>query len=293
VRCSLIALVLSLSRAAAAFVDPSQFYDRMSPPHPAVTSASGEGVYFTGAPRFAYLTCKECHTSGPGKVQLKLGADAADLFSTGYVPGQTYGLEVELLGETKGLDYNTPTCTETPGKNPKFSYVQCNNNSFGLEVDTFDGTPISSPGSLCAGPPSGGMCPTPDPLSDETTVAPDGDAVFGNRRHDPTMTYVVKPNDPTRWHLWWTAPPAGTGPVTIYVAAVDGNGGLGNANVDQDPFSDDTVDAAITVPEQGGLTPPRPAAGCAAGAPDVAPTLALATLIGLASLAYRLRRRRP
>ena len=102
----------------------------------------------------------------------------------------------------------------------------------------------------------GGVCPAPDDSSDETLVSPDGDAVFGNRQHDPANTKIVTRNEPTSWHLWWTAPPAGSGAVTIYVAAVDGNGGNGSADNDQDPSGDDTVQASFSCPRPARASSP-------------------------------------
>jgi hypothetical protein len=99
---------------------------------------------------------------------------------------------------------------------------------------------------------------------DETVVSPDGNAAFANRAHSPIrgMEKVVLHNGPTRWHLWWIAPPTGTGAVTLYAALVDGNGGGGTAINDQDPTGDDVVQGAFTIPEQRlGAAPTR--AGCA------------------------------
>src|SRR5208282_563679 len=92
----------------------------------------------------------------------------------------------------------------------------------------------------------------------------DGDAVFGNRQHssDPTTPKLVSRNDPTSWHLWWTAPQAGLGPLTIYAAVVDGNGGSGTSVNDQDPFGDDTVQASVLLQEIGMPVPVAVGAGC-------------------------------
>ena len=105
------------------------------------------------------------------------------------------------------------------------------------------------------------------------------------------QSQVVVRNDPTRWHLWWTAPQAGSGPVTLYVAAVDGNGGSGSADNDQDPYGDDTVDAQFFIPEAGNPAPPGVSAGCALSGRAAAPSGAL-VLFGLALALFALRRRR-
>jgi hypothetical protein len=258
-------IAAALHARAAAFSEPAQFLDRAGQPHAATLGESGEGIYFTGAPRFARLTCRDCHAGGPEQVRLRVGADQAELFTSGYTPGQTYQLEVELLDEQEGLTYDTPTCTEVPSKTQKFTYVQCNQNSYGLEIDTASG-PLGGPGVFCASAPGAQGCPAPDPSADESVVTPSGDAVFGNRAHSSDHPEQLVRNDPTRWHLWWTAPTVGTGPLTLYVAVVDGNGGSGTVDNDQDPQGDDTVQASIPLQEAGATAPPAAAAGCAVDA---------------------------
>jgi hypothetical protein len=257
-----IASSILFAKKARAFDDATQFFNVPGAPHAATFGASGEGIYFTGAPRFLGMTCDKCHTDGPGLVRLKLGADDVSLFSTGYNPGQTYQLEVEIQGETKGLDYSGSTCTEPPLKNDHYTYQQCNNNSFAMEIDTLTG-PLAGATVFCANPPVNGNCPAPNPLADESMVSPDNDAVFGNRQHQATNPKTVARNDPTTWHLWWTAPAAGTGPVTIFVGAVDGNGGDGTAASDQDPYNDDTVQASFFIQEAGASVPNGATASCA------------------------------
>jgi hypothetical protein len=289
-RCSVslaVALALAFSTEARAFNDATQFFVGATP-HAATFGASGEGVYFTGAPRFSSLTCASCHTDGPGQVKLKLGADPPDLFTRGYDPGRTYVLEVELIGETKGLAYIGDTCTEPPLRGQNFTYHQCNNNGFGLEVDTADGTPLALPGTLCAEAPlANGMCP-PANQADEVVIAPDGDAAFHGRAHDPSARQVVSRNDPRTWHLWWTAPAQGSGPLTIYVAGVDGNGGAGMPENDQDPYGDDTIQASFPIAEAGAPPPLPTQSGC-----DILPHPSASgfVLLALALLLLLARRR--
>jgi hypothetical protein len=244
---------------AAAFDDPAQFIARPNLPHTATLSASAEGIYFTGAPRFAALDCASCHTDGPGKIDISINTDQLDLFSDGYQPGQTYQLQVQLKNEQMGIQHNTQsgTCTEPPARNDTFTYQQCNNNNFALEIDS----PAGPLKGFCAQNPKGG-CPKPDPFNDQVYVAPDGDAVFANRTHDPTMTKTVRNNGETVWTVWWTAPAYGTGPLTLYLALVDGNGGTNSAADDQDTLGDDTVTAVITIGEAGAPISTGPRAGC-------------------------------
>jgi hypothetical protein len=286
-RCRLLALVLvaAAPSRAHAFADATQFFAQQANPHAATLGASGEGLYFTGAPRFASLTCNSCHVGGPGAVGLRLGADHPELFTDGYTPGQTYELEVELTNETAGTQFNTPTCTDPPGPNDKFSYVQCNNNGFGLEIDSSDG-PLK--GGFCARPWQNGACPPPDFTSDESLVAPDGDAIFSDRVYsaDPNTPKLVERNGATKWHLYWTAPAAHTGPLTIYIAAVDGNGGSGTAANDQDPFGDDTVQANFFVQEAGAPAGSAASAGCGV-APAAARSRWLLVVLVFAALGAR------
>jgi MYXO-CTERM domain-containing protein len=285
-------LVLAVPTAAHAFADASQFFVNSALPHAASLGASGEGIYFSGAPRFAGLACASCHIDAPGVVGLRLGADDPSLFDTGYKPGATYLLEVELTGETEGLQYNTPTCTDPPSEGDTFTYAQCNHNGFALEVDSANGAPLAGPALFCPVLPNAGMCPPPSPTSDETLVAPDGDAVFDNRVQspDPTMPKGYLRNGATRWHFYWTAPKAGTGPLTIYAAGVDGNGGGGSAANDQDPYGDDTVNATFFVQEADLPVANRASAGCAFTARPAPPAAAL--LVAAALLWLRRRQRR-
>jgi hypothetical protein len=255
-------VLLLFAARAFAFEDATQFFAGV--PHAATYGASSEGVYFTGAPRFTSLQCAACHTDGPGQVRLKLGADDPSVFDAGWLPGVTYLFEVELSGETRGLEYASVGCTEPPGPRDTYPYQQCNSNSFALEIDASDG-PLAGQGVFCAGPPVAGMCPAASATADEVIVSPDSDAVFGLRQHAASQPQVVLRNDPTSWHFWWTAPPAGTGTLTVYVAAVDGNGGDGTVTNDQDPFGDDTVQASFTLREAGAPPPRTTSAGCEIG----------------------------
>ena len=260
---ALFALFFVLPGGAYAFDDASQFFASTAVPHASSLSASSEGFYFTGAPRFAKLDCAKCHTSGPGRLTMHLGASPSTLFTDGYDPGATYEIEVALGNESRGLQYNASTCTEPPGPTDQYTYVQCNNNGFALELDGRGGA-TPGVGTICAGAPAQGACPTVDPFLDETVVAPGGDAIFSNRQHSPVQPKQVVRNGATYWHFYWVAPAAGTGAVTVFGAAVDGNGGAGTADNDQDPDGDDTVHATVVIPEHGA----RRSGGCALAGPS-------------------------
>ena len=272
-RSSILLALVALPSVAHAFADASQFFDQKATPHAATFGASSEGLYFTGARRFASLDCSTCHGGGPQHVGLRLNADDPALFASGYQPGKTYELQVELTNESEGLQYKTPTCTDPPAPGDSFAYVQCNNNGFAVEIDS-SGGPLGGSNVYCAQQPkAGGACPMPDFTADQALVAPDGDAVFDAKVYsaDPSMPKLVTRNGADAWRFWWTAPKAGTGALTVYIAAVDGNGGAGTIANDQDPYGDDTVAANFFLQEAGAAVTNSASAGC-----SVAPVAATA-----------------
>lgn len=283
-----------LPSRAHAFADAAQFFDNKSTPHAATFGASGEGLYFTGAPRYASLECSSCHSGGPQKLGLRLNAEDPTLFATGYEPGKTYQLQVELRNESKGLQYKTATCTDTPTADDNFTYVQCNNNGFALEIDASTG-PLGGAGVYCAQSPKAGKCPAADATLDESLIAPDGDAVFESKVYsaDPNQPKLVTRNPADSWRFWWTAPKAGSGPLTVYVTAVDGNGGAGTVANDQDPFDDDTVAASFFLQEANVPVHNAASAGCgmASAAPPGSPSSLVALAVLLLALALRSARR--
>jgi hypothetical protein len=272
-RCSpLFALLVCAAPATAhAFADATQFFNDPANPHGATFGAVAEGLYFTGAPRFASQTCADCHIDGPGQVAIRIGADPPSLFTDGYTPGATYALEVELLNETEGTQLGGATCTVPPGPRDTYAYVPCNNNNFALEIDDAGGVPLAGANVFCAQAPMGGVCPMPDPNGDESLVAPDGDAVFGNRPVDANNSRLLTRNGARSWHFWWTAPVMGSGPLTLLATLVDGNGGDGTAKVDQDPYGDDTVQASVFLQEAGAPTVRQAQAGCDLGGGGATP----------------------
>ncbi|HEX8953407.1 MAG TPA: hypothetical protein VF945_16240, partial [Polyangia bacterium] len=261
----------ALPSRAHAFADAAQFFK--TAPNAATFGATSEGLFFTGAPRFASLDCSTCHQGGPQRVGLRLNADDPALFAAGYVPGKTYQLQVEITNESEGLNWNTPNhqCTDPPVLGDTFAYVQCNNNGFGLEIDSNNGPLVPDATTkyapYCAQAPKGTSCPMPDFTVDQALVAPDGDAIFDSKIYssDPTMPKTVTSNGAQSWRFFWTAPKAGTGALTVYVAAVDGNGGAGNKLNDQDPYNDDTVSANFFLQEANAPVHNSASAGCSAG----------------------------
>ena len=96
----------------------------------------------------------------------------------------------------------------------------------------------------------------------------------------------------TRWKFYWTAPERGVGPVTIYLAAVDGNGAEDREVSRQDHLGDDVYVARLTVGESAGastvvvptLSRPKPGPWISA---LVFALLTCAMLLGLGSMAFQ------
>ena len=59
----------------------------------------------------------------------------------------------------------------------------------------------------------------------------------------------------TEWTFEWIAPEAGTGPVTLYLAGVDGDGAGDRLGRTGDPFGDDVFVGALRLEEEGNVQP--------------------------------------
>jgi hypothetical protein len=236
VQLKLTLVVLLAATPAYAFPTGGQF------DQDAVMNDGGGGIAFDGAPRFAGHTCDVCHTDAPHLIGVRLEADAPELFTTGYTPAHQYHLRVVLENEHAGLQYvaNGPDC----GQIDETPFKPCDDNGFGLELDD----------------PSGAVAGTFAPVISNacSTAMPDDPIV-----HILKANAVVheQHNGRTSWDVCWTAPVAGTGPVTAYVAVVDGNGGTGSAAFPNDTINDDVAAGAVPIAEAGG-TAMQNAGGC-------------------------------
>src|SRR5262249_4112128 len=67
----------------------------------------------------------------------------------------------------------------------------------------------------------------------------------------------------TTWDFCWLAPAQTHGPLTLYVAAVDGNGGDGTMDNPNDTTRDDVVAGSVPLPQQGGRNPDPQNGSCA------------------------------
>ncbi|MCB9572342.1 MAG: DUF4266 domain-containing protein [Kofleriaceae bacterium] len=227
------------------------------------------GVAFTGAPRWAGHTCAVCHTGAPGRIGLILQADPVDLFDGGYAPGSVYRLRVVLTNQwaARSAAALGDDCGGDPG-----SYQRCDSNGYAIEIDDRSGRPVGQLAPMGNGGCNGGAAPGAD-----TRVLADGSAATHSGIH----------HGQTAWDLCWTAPAAGTGPVTAFLAAVDGNGGDGTVDNPGDQTGDDVFAGAVPLLERGAPPPPGDQGGCSAGSAAPWAPLALVGLLGL-----RRRRRR-
>ena len=281
-----VAALALLAAPAGAFPTGDRFaIDPGNDTGTVLQGAYGDGIRFVGALDFPKAICSACHTGGPNLAAVQLAADDPSLFSNGYIPGQTYQLEVQLARETLGLEYDgPPRC----GNIAKQGFVPCNSNGFALEADDETG---SLAGSLCPTSPVGGACASPHgprtlvlALDNHQLIASRGFLDAGGGLP------AALENGATRWRFYWTAPPPGAGPVTFHAGVVDGNGGHGIKEIPQDLDGDDAVEAHISVAEVGNPTVAA-STGCAtAGRPQT--KFAIAVLMALASLLV-MRRRRP
>ena len=88
------------------------------------------------------------------------------------------------------------------------------------------------------------------PAGTFTNAAADQYEVRSSSRGDLAIASAGRQTGVTEWRFTWVAPPAGTGPVTLYLGVVDGNGANSAANETlTDPFGDDVYTAKVTLQE--------------------------------------------
>lgn len=229
------------------------------------------GIAFDGAPRWAGHTCAVCHTKAPGRVDLKIEADHPELFTDGWKPNQQYHLRV-VLEHTWANEAN-----RAARDNCGFStmpYRPCDQNGFALELADAAGRPIGvlAPfvGTACVAPTAMGIDADVRILADHSAVTHSG-------------THMGQ----TAWDLCWTAPGAGGGVITAYVAGVDGNGGDGTLAFPTDIGGDDVASGSVPIPELGG-DPVAQSGGCSASSDGAGLVI---VLVAFALLVVTRRRR--
>jgi len=251
-----LVLVAVLAAEAHAFPTGTQFE------LDALASDGGGGIAFDGAPRFVGHTCAVCHTAAPLQIETRLESDHAEVFSDGWKPGQQYHMRVLLQDAHAGQQY------QADGDNCGFAvmpYRPCDQNGFALEIDDLNGAPKGT-----FAPVVNNACATGMPPDVDIHIFADGTAITHNGAHHAQLA----------WDFCWTAPAAGTGLLTAYIAVVDGNGGDGTMAFPADTIGDDVSAGAVPIPELGGTKPMTQSGGCAVGG-DAGIGLALVVLLGL------------
>jgi hypothetical protein len=167
----------------------------------------GGGIIGTGSRNDQRTECGHCHIDADGTIDLTFAPEPAfdaqgdSLF---YEPEREYEFTVKLTGEHLGL---SGCRTGAPNANMMAATFE---DAAGANVGTLE----SDTGQM-----QGAGCPatTPDPksiTSGTTLLAVDCRAI---------LTRDAMPGGNTQWKFRWTAPPAGTGDVTLYGGAVDSN----------------------------------------------------------------------
>ncbi|MFT3770037.1 MAG: hypothetical protein QM820_31805 [Minicystis sp.] len=232
------------------------------------SAGGGEGIYYAGAPADHGWTCTHCHQGAEGKIKLYISQP--ELFTAQgqqpYAPGGQFKFEVDLVDEHLGLD--SPMA-----------------NRNGLVVQILDDQQRPA-GALLHG----------DDMVDTFNAA--------------TIISAGLKAGQTHWSFTWFAPGPTDGPdggapgkVTIYFAAVDGNGAKsGGTGSEQDPFDDDVFTVSVPI-EQGkaasmtGADDPPPAPPPSAAPPSRGRDLGfaapmLASVLGLSAVGLARKRRR-
>ena len=226
--------VIASAAVVAGLVGPAHAYHEISSFEVTANRGGAAGMYATGSARFKGYTCDLCHTGGEGRVSVSVTSEPTELIGSGiYTPGQTYTIQVELLGEHRGLEsaFNPNTFT----------------------ADVLD----------AAGVPVGALGLTADPIvrlaSDQTIAIAEG---LGNGETGWTFAWSA-PNDSGRlaFHLALLDGDGASDPITRFIDPF---------NDDVAIFEATLCPAAAACPEpEPEPEPESPAAGCAVSAGDL------------------------
>ncbi len=261
----LIGVLLVGARPAHAFPTGEQF-DLV----PIEEDGAG-GIAFDGAPRWAGHTCSVCHTGTPGRIDLRIEADHPELFTDGWKPNQQYHLRVVL--ENTWANESNRAARDHCGFST-MPYRPCDQNGFALELADAAGRPT---GALALYVGTACVAPTAMTTDADVRLLADHSAVTHSGVH----------MGQTAWDLCWTAPAAGGGAITAYVAAVDGNGGDGTLAFPTDSIGDDVASGAVPIPELGGERVAQ-SGGCSATSDAGGLVVVLGVLAWLATRRRRL-----
>ncbi|MFO0595000.1 MAG: choice-of-anchor V domain-containing protein [Myxococcaceae bacterium] len=171
--------------------------------------SGGAGIWGVGGKQDKGITCAHCHVGGQGRVGLGLAFVPALGANDAYVPGQRYAITATLTGQWLGRGFQT--CGQ---------YLM-SMNGMGAAFEFPDGRVAGVIESDNA--QSAASCPqtVADQLTGTTITWKRCHAVVGGNREDLTT-----------WTFAWTAPAAGSGPVTLFWGVVDGNCDMTSKNDD-------------------------------------------------------------
>lgn len=188
--------------------------------------AGGGGIFFTGGKQDFGLACSNCHIAKDDNGNdvttegVIVGSLTPAFAGNKYAPNQTYALTMTLVGE-----HHLPAPGEPTLNGFTLTVEDASGKLAGVlasDIPNIDSTPAHCPQNYPAMNPTNG-----------TTY------VYGSCH---AINYIPK-NDSTVWHFSWTAPPAGTGTVTVYFSVVDGN------HTDKSALGDDAYDGKIILQE--------------------------------------------
>jgi hypothetical protein len=177
-------------------------------------AGGGGGVFYTGVPAERGWSCSACHVDAAGLVSITLQADAQqDLADGQYAPKRAYRMTATLTGEHEGL--------------PRAGFNSAANfNSLAVSIIDQAGKPAGSISGYAA------------------------EDFYANGA--ATIVSAGQQVGATSWQFTWTAPGAGAGPVSIHIAAVDGNGANSPPSVTlTDPWGDDVFVGTLVLAEGG------------------------------------------
>lgn len=191
-----LGLLLVLFSAPVFAWDDFQMFDE---PTTGPTSGGG-GLFGTGGKRDSSMTCAACHVKAPGRVDVQLTFTPPLEAGGGYKVGRRYQVVAALKGESLGRSFGA--CGQYLMSMNGF--VATFENTVGARVGRLESD--SGQDSTACPPKIAGT-----PVGSTVTLGT-CDEVIGNNVEDLTQ-----------WTFYWTGPPAGTGPVTLFWGAVDGN----------------------------------------------------------------------
>jgi len=187
------------------------------------TTGAG-GIYGTGGTQDHGVWCSSCHVEGDGSIDMAVVSSPpfADIGGElGYEPGREYTVSVELLGEHLREGYGSGM----PGGESI--------NGFGLAIE--DGSGATAGRFQTDAGQDSSSCPPDDPgatLGATTLMYGDCHGVL----FQPHLNL-------DRWTFTWTAPPAGSGELRMFVSVVDGN------EIEETSLDDDVVERTFPLVE--------------------------------------------